>query len=90
MTRWQHFDGQGTALLEPDGRVRLFVGDELADLVEAAEREGVSADDVLNRMIDRAEAERAAATDTPGPELAEGTAPVERLVPRDWSPPGYS
>jgi hypothetical protein len=94
VTRWQHFDGQGAALLEPDGRVRLFVSDELADVVAAAEAEGVSADDVLNKLLDAEIARRPAAPlpVDPHQRFADGTEPVEleRLVPRDWSPPDYS
>ena len=53
--RWRQFDGQGAACFEPDGRVRLFVNDEVAAMFAAAERDGVSADALLRRILDKAE-----------------------------------
>lgn len=53
---------------EPDGRVRLVVNDEVADVFADAARKGTTPDDLINQMIDRAQAEL----------IAAGTGPVER------------
>lgn len=94
MTRWHRFDGQGAALLEPDGRVRVFVSDELADAIEAGEAAGMTADEVMNRLLDDAEQKLAQGTspvERVDPPPLERERPVERLVPRDWPPyPDYS
>ena len=80
MTRWQNIEGRGAVCFEPDGSVKLFVSDEVADLVTEAERAGMSADDLVNKIIDEAES----APDRM--HLADGTGPVVRLVPPPWCP----
>lgn len=54
VTRWENIDGQAVCF-ESDGRVRLVVSDGVADLFEDAERDGVSADELVNRIVDEAE-----------------------------------
>lgn len=53
---------------EPDGRVRIVVSDEVADVFAAAEQAGTTPDDLVNQLIERAQAE----------QIASGTGPVER------------
>lgn len=67
MTRWLHIEGQGAVRLESDGRVSLVVKDEIADVFEAAAKLGKSADDLVNELIDRAQAD----------QIAAGTGPIE-------------
>ncbi len=63
VTRFEELEGQGAVCFDRDGRVRLVVSGELADLVDAAEACGVSADEIVNRILE--EAEHAAANATP-------------------------
>ncbi len=81
MSRWQNIEGRGAVCFDDDGRVKLFVSDEVADLVTAAERDGLSADDLVNRIIDEAEVD----VDEMH-HLANGTGPIVRLVPPVWAP----
>ena len=67
VTRWQHIDGQGAVCFEPDGRVRLVVSDEVAEVFAAAQRAGTTPDDLVNQLIERAQAE----------QIAAGTGPVD-------------
>lgn len=78
MSRWQEFDGQGAVCFDADGRVCLFVNDAIADLVAEAERRGMTADELVNRILDD---EGAADVG-----LADGTGPVVRLEPPPWHP----
>ena len=43
--------------MNADGSVRMFVSDEVADLFEDAERDGVSADELMTRFLEQAEAQ---------------------------------
>lgn len=81
MTRWQNIDGSGAVCFAEDGSVKLFVSDEVADLVTAAELDGVSADELINKILDDAEA---SAEDLS--HIADGTGPIVRLVPPMWTP----
>lgn len=81
MSRWQNIEGRGAVCFDDDGSVKLFVSDEVADLVTAAEREGLSADELVNRILDDAETEMAEMH-----RLADGTGPIVRPVPPVWAP----
>lgn len=80
MSRWKNIEGSGSVCFEADGSVRLFVSDEVADLVVEAERRGMSADQLVNKIVDDAEAEIDRVV------LADGTGVVVRMVPEIWSP----
>lgn len=64
---------------DADGRVRVFVSDAVADLVAEAERRGMTADELVNLILDQEDPDRVGT-------LAEGTGPVVRLEPPAWHP----
>lgn len=74
-------EGRGAVCFDEDGSVKLYVSDEVADLVTAAERAGLSADDLVNRILDDAESDADEMH-----RMADGTGPIVRLVPPVWSP----
>jgi len=80
VSRWKNIEGSGAVCFEADGSVRLFVSDEVADLVLEAERAGMSADQLVNKIVDDAETEIGRVA------LADGTGPVPRMVPPAWIP----
>jgi translation elongation factor EF-Tu-like GTPase len=55
VNHWSHIEGQGAVCFGPDGRVRIVVNDEVADMFEQAERNGVTADELVARILDEAE-----------------------------------
>lgn len=64
----EHIEGSGGVWYEADGRVRIVVSDDLADVFDDAARRGVTADDLLNRILE--ELDRAPddpRTDSPRP-----------------------
>lgn len=81
VSRWQNIEGRGAVCFDDDGSVKLFVSDEVAEFVTAAESQGISADDLVNRIIDEAEADAAEMH-----HLADGTGPIVRPVPPVWAP----
>jgi hypothetical protein len=81
VSRWQHLEGQGAVCFEADGGVRLVVSDEAAELVAQAERLGITADELVNRILDAAEADAQRLG-----LVAEGTGPIIRMSPPAWCP----
>jgi translation elongation factor EF-Tu-like GTPase len=55
VSRWNHIEGQGAICFGSDGRVRIVVNDEVAEVFERAERDGVTADELVTRILDEAE-----------------------------------
>lgn len=80
VSQWRNIEGRGAVCFEADGSVRLFVSDEVAELVAAAERAGMSADQLVNKILDEAEGQAARLS------LADGTGPVTRQVSQPWVP----
>lgn len=80
VTQWRNIDGSGSVCFEADGSVKLVVSDEVAEVVAAAEASGITADELINCMIDDAEA----SAERLG--VADGTGPIVRMVPPVWSP----
>jgi hypothetical protein len=78
MTTWQHIDGLGAVCFDDTGRVRLLVSDDVADLFDRALAAGVTADQLVNQILEESDREPARKASNSG---ADPRGPVSVLPP---------